>query len=215
MVFIRKIKISKSVFLLSLCFSFLLPGFAQDSYEDLKMTSEYVGDNLELGDILQFQGIEYMKLKFSGEELKDKRYQLRVKEFWNGKLVADSVFFNSADIGIEAFEKVNDSILSMKVIATHTHENKLKLQFRFSRFSILKTYDAIDSDDYSLRNIAEESRMPIGYGKDFYLLAYILPYEREDGSKSWCDVGSSGKDIENWGKKFGIEHYVLFEMKFD
>jgi len=65
-----------------------------------------------------------------------------------------------------------------------------------------------------LRNLADESNLKIDYDKEFYLLAYILPYEREDGSKSWCEVGTSGKDVENWGKKFGIKHYLLFEMKF-
>jgi hypothetical protein len=57
--------------------------------------------------------------------------------------------------------------------------------------------------------------MTIGYNKKFYLLTYILPYERQDGSKSWCDVGADGMDIENWGQKFGIKHYLIFEMKFD
>jgi hypothetical protein len=57
--------------------------------------------------------------------------------------------------------------------------------------------------------------MEIGYGKKFYFMAVILPFERADGSKSWCDVGSSGKDIANWGKKFGIKHYLLFEMRLE
>lgn len=54
----------------------------------------------------------------------------------------------------------------------------------------------------------------IEYGKKFYLLAYILPYENE-GTKYWCAVENSGKDIENWGKEFGIKHYLVFEMIFE
>jgi hypothetical protein len=45
-------------------------------------------------------------------------------------------------------------------------------------------------------------------------MAYILPYEREDSSKFWYEVGTVGKDLENWDKKVGIKHYLLFEMKF-
>ncbi|TXE15526.1 hypothetical protein ES692_16215 [Psychroserpens burtonensis] len=66
-----------------------------------------------------------------------------------------------------------------------------------------------------MRNLADESNLKIGFHDKFYFLVYILPYEREDGSKAWCDVGSSGDAIEKWGEKFGIEHYLLFEMKFD
>lgn len=206
---------SRSLLLGILMLTLTYASHGQDSYSDLKMTSDWIENNPELGDIIRFEGIEYLKLKFTGEELKDKSYQLTVKEFWDGKMRSDTTVFSSADLGIETFEKVNDSIFSMKVIAKHTDENKLKMQFRFPRFSILREFDAIDSEDYSLRNIAQESSMEIGYGEKFYLLAYILPYEREDGSKSWCDVGISGRDIENWGEKFGIKHYLVFEMLFE
>lgn len=186
---------------------------SQDKH-DLKMISEYSSSNSELRDVLQFEGIEYLKLKFTGSELKDKSYQLTVKEIWDGKIIRDTVVFDSKSIGIVQFEKIYDTIFNMKVISKLTSKNKLKMTFKFPRFSITKEYDALETEDYSLRNIAEESKMEIRYNEKFYLLAYILPYERKDGSKSWCDVGTSGKDIENWGEKFGIKHYLLFEMKF-
>ena len=44
-------------------------------------------------------------------------------------------------------------------------------------------------------------------------LPNILPYEK-DGFKYFCAVDNSGIDVENWGKEFGIEHYIIFEMKF-
>jgi hypothetical protein len=189
--------------------------FGQESANGLKMISDYSSENSEIRDILQFEGIEYLKLKFVGKELKDRSYHLTVKEIWDGKIVRDTTVFNSKTIGIEQFEKVNDTVLNLKIISKLTHKNKLRMTFKFPRFSITKEYDAIDTDEYSLRNIAEESKMEIGYNKEFYLLAYILPYEREDGSKSWCEVGTSGKDIEKWGEKFGIKHYLLFEMKIE
>ena len=189
--------------------------FGQKSESGLKMISDYSSDNPEISDILQFEGIEYMKLKFIGQDLKSKSYKLTVKEIWDGKIVRATTVFDSKSIGIKQFETVNDTVLNLKVISKLTPKNKLRMTFKFPRFSITKEYNAIESDEYSLRNIAEESNMEIGYDKKFYLLAYILPYQREDGSKSWCDVGTSGKDIENWGKKFGIKHYLLFEMKFE
>ena len=189
--------------------------FGQKSESGLKMISDYSSDNPEISDILQFEGIEYMKLKFIGQDLKSKSYKLTVKEIWDGKIVRDTTVFDSKSIGIKQFETVNDTVLNLKVISKLTPKNKLRMTFKCPRFSITKEYNAIESDEYSLRNIAEESNMEIGYDKKFYLLAYILPYQREDGSKSWCDVGTSGKDIENWGKKFGIKHYLLFEMKFE
>lgn len=189
--------------------------FGQKADGKLKMISDYASENPEIRDLLQFEGIEYLKLKFIGKDLKDKSYHLTVKEIWDGKIVRDTTVFDSKTIGIEQFEKVNDTVLYLKVISKLTPQNKLKMTFKFPRFSVTREYDAIQTDDYSLRNIAEESAMEIGYGEKFYLLAYILPYKRKDGSLSWCEVGSSGKEIEKWGEKFGIKHYLLFEMKFD
>jgi hypothetical protein len=189
--------------------------FAQEKESGLKMISEYSSNNPELRDILQFEGIEYLKLKFTGSELKEKTYLLTVKEIWDGKIIRDTIVFDSKTIGIKQFEKINDTIFNLKVISKLTSKNKLKMTFKFPRFSITKEYDAIETNDYSLRNIAEESKMKIRYNEKFYLLAYILPYERKDGSKSWCDVGTNGKDIEKWGEKYGIKHYLLFEMKFE
>lgn len=205
----------KKGILIIICIYFTNISFGQNLDNGLKMISDYSSDNSEIRDILQFEGIEYLKLKFIGKELKDKSYHLTVKEIWDGKIVRDTTVFNSKTIGIEQFEKVNDTILNLKIISKLTHKNKLRMTFKFPRFSITKEYDAIDTHEYSLRNIADESKLEVGYNKKFYLLADILPYEREDGSKSWCEVGTSGKEIENWGKKFGIKHYLLFEMKFE
>ena len=111
------------------------------------MISDYSSNNPEIRDILQFEGIEYLKLKFVGKELKNKSYQLTVKEIWDGKIVRDTIVFDSKTIGIEQFEKVNDTILNLKVISKLTNKNKLRMTFKFPRFSINKEYDAIETPD--------------------------------------------------------------------
>lgn len=186
-----------------------------DNPKGLKMETEYSSNNSEIRDILSFEGIDYLKIKFSDENLKGKSYKLSVKEIWDGEVKSETIVLDSKNLGVKQFETLKDSVLNMKVISKLTSDNQLKMTFQFPRFSVTKKYDAIKSDDYSLRNLADESNLKIGYNKEFYLLAYILPYEREDGSKSWCEVGTAGDDIEKWGSTFGIKHYLLFEMKFE
>ncbi|SHG46153.1 hypothetical protein [Winogradskyella jejuensis] len=203
-----------------ICFSSLT---AQQSQEELveikapsglKMTTDYSSDNYELSDILDFEGIDYMKINFEGEELKGKAYKITVKEIWNGKVKSESVVVDSKNLGVPQFATLKKGELKMRILAKHV-DNKLQMKFKFPRFSTNKEFKATKSKDYSLRNIADESNLDIQYNEPFYLLAYILPYEREDGSKSWCEVGTAGKDLENWGSKFGIKHYLLFEMTFE
>lgn len=185
-----------------------------ENKSEIKMTTDYGSENSEIRDILQFEGIEYLKLSFSGKDLADKSFHLSVKEVWNGVVKSDSTIINSAKMPFEELQKINDTIFKFKVISKLTDKNKLKMTFKFPRFSTSREFDAIESDDYSLRNVAETGAVDINYNEKFYLLTYILPYEK-DGAKYWCAVESSGKEIEKWGKEFGIEHYLLFEMIFE
>lgn len=181
---------------------------------EITMVSEFGSDNSEIRDILQFEGIEYMKLSFKGKELANKGFHLTVKEIWDGKIKSDSTITNSRTIPVEQFQKINDTVFNFRIISKLTPENQLKMTFKFPRFSTTRSFDAVKSKDYRLRNVAEVSANEIKYGEKFYLLAYILPYEK-DGYKYWCAVESSGKDIESWGKEFGIKHYLVFEMIFE
>ncbi|SFA51680.1 hypothetical protein SAMN04488511_110123 [Pedobacter suwonensis] len=189
--------------------------FAQKVDKNLKMTSNYGTEDKELNDLLRFDGIDFYKIRFSGIDLKGKSYSISVKEFWKGKMKSEKKVFGTKDLAEAGLDKINDTTLEMKVISKMTSDNKIKISFVSDKFSNTKEYKGLKTKDYSLRNLAEESKLPITYGGNFYFMAIILPYEREDGSKSWCQVGSNGKDIENWGKKYGVRHYLLFLMKFE
>jgi len=205
----------RNFFLLIVSILSISLSFSQtEKSEGITMISNYSSDNSEIRDILQFEGIEYMKLTFKGKNLADKGFHLTVKEIWDGKVKTDSTIMNSSKIGIQQFEKINDTVFNLKIISKLTNDNKLKMTFKFPRFSTSRKFDAINSEDYSLRNVAEAGGTGIKYGEKFYLLAYILPYEK-DGGKYWCAVETSGMDIENWGIKFGIKHYLVFEMIFE
>lgn len=197
------------------CLNITYSIFGQASPTSLRMISNYASEKSEIRDILQFEGIDYYKVKFIDSGLSDKSYHLTVKEIWDGKIVSDSTLVNSKELPYQQDRHINDTILNIHVVSKYSNDNTLKIMFNFPRFSIEREFKATENKDYSLRNLADETMLKLEYNKRFYWLAYILPYEREDGSKSWCDVASDGADIENWGEKFGIKHYLLFEMKFE
>jgi hypothetical protein len=59
----------------------------------------------------------------------------------------------------------------------------------------------------AFRNIAEEGKWKLVTIKVLFI-SYILTYERKDGSKSWCDVGTSGKILRN-GEKCLVQYIYL------
>jgi hypothetical protein len=175
----------------------------------IKMKTESGSENQELQDILNFEKIDYYKTEFIGADLKGKHYSLVVKEIWDGKVKHIDTILNTANN--KYLKPLHSDTLSLRVIAKKTAEKKLKINFRFPQIGIEKTFEATRSDHYSLRDFG--TRITIESNKPFYAFAYILPYEKND-FKYYCDVENSGKNIESWGKEFGIKHYVLFEMNF-
>lgn len=142
--------------------------------QDVKMTTEYLSENQDTSDLLEFENIDFYKVQFIGKNITDKNYVLIAKEMWDGKVKSTDTIIDTSKYP-KTSESKSDT-LKLKVIAKRTYEPKLKLSFRFPKFKINKKYDAIMSDDYSLRDtgIGES----IVYGKNFYAFTYMLPYER-------------------------------------
>lgn len=183
--------------------------FGQNNGNSIKMISEYSSKDLEISDLLAFDKIDYYKITFIGSTLIGKDYYLIVKEIWNGEITKTDTLINSAKNN--RLGKLQDDSLNIRIIAKKISNNKLKLRYKFPHLTMESIFDAIESDDYSLRVIGVN--MKIEPNKPFYALAYILPYEK-DGYKQYCAVENSDIEIENWGSEFGIKHYILFEMIF-
>ncbi len=191
-----------------LCFS--ASNAQENNAPAIKMKSDFYSENKVITDIMRFEGIEYYDTKFTGQDLNHKEYYIVAKEIWGGKIKKIDTVFNSATNNY--IEKISSDSLNLRVIAGKSSDKTLKIKFMFDRFEIEKEYKSTDSNDYSLRDFG--THFPIIPEKPFYAFAYILPYEDKEGNKYWCAVESSGKDIETWGKEFGIKHYILFEMNF-
>lgn len=163
----------------------------------------------ELWRLANWQGVHYEKATFSGKGLKGKNYYIVTKEIWNGNIKNTDTLFNSKNNAY--FGPVKTDTLSLSVMGGKSSAKSIKTEFIFGRVSVSDNYLAVDTNEYSLRILDHVA--VIEPGKPFYAFAFILPYEK-DGNKYYCAVESSGKEMEKWGKEFGIEHYILYEMCF-
>lgn len=141
----------------------------QDKSIGINMTTEYGSENQEFQDVLTFMKIDYYKTQFIGTNLKGKNYSLIVKEIWDEKIQKIDTIVNSAKE--EYLNTLQSDTLRLRVTAKKVSEKKLKINFRFPQFSNERTYDATESDDYSLRDPGTE--VDIKIGKSFYAFAYI------------------------------------------
>lgn len=184
-------------------------GFSQSTLPAVKMSTIHPKEKY-LKKLLSFQNVEMYDVIFSGKELKGKNYAIIIKDIWNGKIKTTDTLINSATL--QYIGPITSDSLKFTVVAGKSAEKKIKVNFNFDRFSLSKEFKSINSTDYSFRSFG--TQLPIEYEKPFYAFAFILPYEDKNGSKYWCAVESSGKDIESWGTAFGIKHYILYEMIF-
>ena len=216
----KKVTIKKSKMKTKLIYSItalLLLFIPFASWGQVKVTSEIseIFENQEtLLDFFRLEDIEYEKLIFTGKDLRNKTYQLSVKEIWNGIIMKDSTIVDTKMFP-DFLKTVGDTIFSLRVISKFTDEHKLKMSFMFPRFSTKREFDATFLDKfstYSLRKVVGTET--VEFDKKFYLMVYMLPYV-SGNTRQYCAVENSGEEIESWGEKFGIKHYLVFEMKFE
>lgn len=185
-----------------------------------------------INDVLQFEGIQYLKVEFEGKKVIGKRFEIKAKEIWNGEIKEITTVYESPVLNENFFFKGDTSLLPIRVIAKHVNDSILKVWFRFPKLAATKEYKAIDSDRYVLISAIDETKWDtyvntpdgksspamvnegqVKTNETFPLLVYTLPFEM-NGNLWWGNVNVCGRDIDNWGKRFGIKHYVVFEMEF-
>jgi len=193
------------------CISYL---FAQQN--EVKIEKKYGTENKDIQDILRFEGIEIIDLKYTGEYLKGKNYTIIVKEFLNGSLAQSDTIIKSQDNNF--IKAISDSTFKFKYLVKTKLNNTIKMSFKFDGFSITKNYPIRKSKDaYALHDLLENNKsISISSSDSTNILGYFLPYNDEKtGMKMYCQVSGSEHSPEEWGKVFSIPNYFLVSIIFD
>ena len=197
-----------------LYFIFLLTSITFSQTKEINITMEKVSINSDIQELLDFENINYLKIKFCGEKLIGKKYELTVKEIWKGKVKSESEILNSETFPFEDWKKINDTILEISVISKLSKKKNLKMVFKTHRMKITKNFKATNSNNYHFTDLIDSNKEKVSFGKTFYLLSNALMYEY-DGTFRTFVGGINNGDVLKWGEKYGIKHYLIFEMKFE
>ena len=186
-------------------------GFGQGK-DSVNLKVDWGTESKELQDYYRFQNIDYFKVAFKGDQLKNSFYLLVSKEYWDGKLSKTDTVVNSR--GMEM--KIGENEFKFRVMAQKAEEDTVKFQFFFSNFSITKKFKASKQDTYSLRDISNNKSVNVAVKMPLTLFAYSLPYQdpKRPGWLMYCELSREGIPPEKWGEKFGVKHYIIFELKF-
>jgi hypothetical protein len=173
----------------------------------------YGSDIVMVDQLMDFEGITAMKVKFKGNAINGKFYQVSAMEYKDGKFVKSTMLFDGTEVDI--FQIDSDSMQFN--IFSKFEKNRLKLQVKSDRFSskvnYLKLYD--NKHGYALKDFELGYKVVnVSIIEPIYILGVITPSIHKDGSSSYCEVAYSKVNPETFGKQFNIPHFYLIEVVF-
>ena len=169
-------------------------------------------ESKELIDYYRFEGIQYFNISINGENLKNRSYAIIAKEYWNKKLTKSDTLVNTKRMGF----KINADSLEFRLIAKKTSSDTVNTMFFLPNFGTTRKFRTTNSNFYALLDPSNGKSVKYNIHKPIALFSYTLPYEdpKLPGVLQYCELSRKGLPVEQWGEKFNIEHYIVFEMMF-
>lgn len=192
---------------------FQLNVYSQELKNDsIALTVKTGVDSKELMDFFFFKNIAYLNIQIHGEQIQGKNFILFAHEYWNGILKhTDTV----ADLSKSFMPLSLGDSLNISVLSERTEHDSLRINFNFrGLFSTTNKYQLTNSEMYTTMDLSKGLVQKVPMGEGFPLLVHTLPYENPEypGYLFYCQLTQDGTPPKDWGKKFNIEHYIVFEM---
>ncbi len=142
------------ILLLFLCFSI-------SAQNQIEISENNILDKKSSTELIDFVGIKYREIKFTGKDLIGK--SLTIKRFeYNGKsLIKSDIIFPDANVIAEDYGKLNDSIFSFRVfVQLNDKKTLLKTKISFLNTSITQYIPIYSNSDIIF---LDEEKMPTIY----------------------------------------------------
>lgn len=202
----------RKLILLSLFVCLMSSGLVYGQHA-IEMRKQYGSEHADVQRLLNFEDIYFEQLRFKGESLKGKSYQIFLREFKNGAFARDTTLF---DGGESEFFTIKSDSLTVE-FAFKFSDGKLKAQVFGNGFESKKTRLPLinKADDYALKDFfGEKQVLHLDDRKGQAVLAVITPTIHADGSGSYCEVAQSDTPPEKLGEQFNIPHYFVVYIEF-
>ena len=177
-----------------------------------KLVVKYGVNDIQLQNLLNFKNIDYFTIKISGAKIMGKKFAVLSKEYWNGKVSRTDTVTDLSNTPIPGLSR--DSLV-ITVLVEKSDPDSMRISFNYDqRFGITKKYKTTVSDKYSMRSLSNGAEHKVKIGENFPLLVYTLPYENPNypGALFYCQLTNEGIPPKDWGEKYKLKHYIVFEM---
>lgn len=211
-------------YLILLCLVISSLSFSQES-EQIIVKHDYGTQNVAMMDLFRLQGTDYYQFNFSADSFKNKLFEISYIEYTDGISSDEEMLINNEDMTSLMGLLQDDSEFYFRVISQKMTPDSVKFLFIFlDRMGKDQTYHVFEKKpSYSLRTPLKTTFKDdsgnanqgdkISVGEKIPFMVYSLPYADPNGGFQYCQLTAESIPPEEWGKHYGIKHYIIFYLK--
>ncbi|HLV47401.1 MAG TPA: hypothetical protein VKY32_10240 [Flavobacterium sp.] len=195
----------KRLFLLSLLFANISVVFAQEITIEADMTETKFERTLKI-----FEGYTYYDFEFVTEEGVTLDIEIIEKEFVNGKLEKEKVYFDSKNMPTA----LKSNAVPVTILAKSISDDTYKMLYRFyNAQTISRLFDLNREDMYDFK-IFVGMGGKYTFDKTYLFSAIVKPIKISENTYRDCDFSLEMDKYDQWYEIFGIDRYFVYEIKF-
>lgn len=157
-----------------------------------------------------FDRIVYYDFDFVSDSEKILHFQIIEKEFLNGTLNKEKVYFDTKSIPEQMLSNKIPISLFSKYVKTDNYRMLINLS---KDINLIRNFEIQENDKYSFKifiNQAQKFKL-----NETYLFAGIIkPIKINETTYRNCDFNSAIDQYEKWYDVFELDHYYIYEIKF-
>lgn len=206
------------VVLTALLWLLLAPAYAQTSEASTTLLTNQEGyassEAKEMGSVL---GVEKQHFELSDPRLAGRVLHLTYQEFREGVAQPEQDLLGKDR---NRFQLDSAGRLAFNVYARAATDARLEVRFFFPTIGKRQQFQplpGVAAAEYSLHadiQAYKKQKASVPVGRKFPLLVYTLPYVK-DGFLYYCDLAQSKVPPAEWFKKFGIRHFVVYQLTIE
>lgn len=157
-----------------------------------------------------FEGYSYYNFKFVTNETKNLNFEIIEKEFVQGELKNEKVYFDSKNV---VSNLIGNSV-STTILAKSTSDTNYKMMLQFYEFyNLIRNFDLNVEDRYHFK-IFINGAQEFTYNKKYLFCAIVKPIKISENMYRDCDFTVAVDKYDKWYDVFSLDRYFVYEIKF-
>lgn len=183
--------------------------------DSVQVKLKYGADDPDLKFYMMANKIDLYKIKIANSTSRPVKFTIVSKEIWDGNItkvdtLMSAKYFNKLSLN------TGDS-LNLSVLTSHITSDSIRFNFDFNRAgSTYVKFSKSKSESYSLRDgvLSNGRQIKLSSNGVYPLLVYSLPYEdpKYPGYLFYCKLTGENISPLDWYEKYGIKHYIIFDL---